>query len=803
MKFFNETNKVSHSISQKITAAIVRDSDAAAPSKPIQNGSQKRDTTNKGVTTSSSGAGIFLSSVDVIFSGKTTISTPDSNFVIPSHSSKTVNYVVGDSNGNPLTSGSTIQVSVSGSAGVAVTGDVNVTLPDVQDKGFTHYRVIAKDTSTTGSHPTGAVNLNIVVVSPNGSKSLLVNGMLLGGSATDSGKVGKISLVNTATDTVVVNGGGGSSSTQVQFKVYDVFNNPAKNIPINFALTQTVNGGEYLSPQSAVSDSNGNVSTTFKSGIRSGTVQLVAQAKQDSANIISSGVKSVYIKTGAIQSIALINVSTQQLSIRSVGGTESASMIFEGRDSLGNPIDFSNQTLISFKLQGDTAGAFISPNSVKTDPVTGRVTTSISGGPTPGVLQVYASAKSDSVKSSPVRFTIASGLPDSAHFNVIVGLSPSIPQFNYGVPSTAFANVYVAAGDTFGNPAQAGTSIYFTTNAGNVDPSGSLDQNGNAVVTWRFALNPKPANSVAWVTARTVNGHGKFVLDTVRVFLTYAPIIDTLVGPFANFQIPHGLSQAFTFRVADLNGNPLAQGTTISVTASGAAASQVLLSGDVNKVLNDTKIAGLGSTLFSVTIADTTTGAGQSPKPLTLTISVTGPNTPSGAVSRSFNGVLQGSSSTGGGKVSQVAVVGKLPSSGVNPSIDSLTVTGGGGVSSEAIQFQVLDFYNRSDSKYSSAIFNYSICRRGRILQPHDRYVRRKRQSPDNTLCRHPVGIGSGCCEGKEGSDTCFQPEVGLYTDWNYLVDCHHQCFLEQSFRARCGRQRHVNDSLRRERFTG
>ena len=30
----------------------------------------------------------------------------------------------------------------------------------------------------------------------------------------------------------------------------------------------------------------------------------------------------------------------------------------------------------------------------------------------------------------------------------------------------------------------------------------------------------------------------------------------------------------------------------------------------------------------------------------------------------------------------------------VNPAIDSLTVTGGGGISSEPIQFQVLDFYN-------------------------------------------------------------------------------------------------------------
>jgi len=97
--------------------------------------------------------------------------------------------------------------------------------------------------------------------------------------------VGRIALVSTATDTVCRQRGRGSSSKQEQFKVYDVFNPTGENIPINFTLTQTVNGGEYLIAPLCVSDTNGNVSTTFKSGIRSGTVQLVAQAKQDSANI--------------------------------------------------------------------------------------------------------------------------------------------------------------------------------------------------------------------------------------------------------------------------------------------------------------------------------------------------------------------------------------------------------------------------------------------------------------------------------------------------------------------------------------
>jgi hypothetical protein len=69
-------------------------------------------------------------------------------------------------------------------------------------------------------------------------------------------------------------------------------------------------------------------------------------------------------------------------------------MIFEGRDSLGNPIDASNSTTIKFTIQGDTT-ARISPASAKTDLSTGRVTASFNSGIKAGVAFVVASARSD------------------------------------------------------------------------------------------------------------------------------------------------------------------------------------------------------------------------------------------------------------------------------------------------------------------------------------------------------------------------------------------------------------------------
>jgi hypothetical protein len=632
----------------------------------------------KNKSVSSSASGIFSRSVNVLFSGKSTITTSDTNFVIPSHGSGTINFMVADQNGNPLTGGSTIQVSVSGSGSsdVEVSGDLSKTIPDTQDKSFTKYQVTLKDKRVTGLTSNEGLSVKIDVASDNGSQSLSVTGRLLGGSSTDSGKVGSITLVGGLPDTIVVSGGGGKNSQQVQFKVLDVFSQPAKGIPINFEFTKPLNGGEYLSPITTITDASGIASVTIKSGIRSGTVQFVARVKRDSLSTVSSDPKTVYIRTGSIASIALISVSTQQLSVRSVGGTESATLVFEGRDSLGNALDFASQTTMNFKLQGDTNGVFISPNPATTDPTTGRVIASLTSGIRSGVVQVYASAMNDLVKSLPVPFTIAGGLPDAAHFTLGV---PSIVETKVNFPSASSINVQVAAGDTFGNAARIGSAVYFSTNAGIIDASGSLDGKGNATVSWQLTANPKPLNGVGYVTARTVNRWGKFVQDTLRVVLSGSPIISSLD---TNFTVAVGSTKQFDFTVSDALLNPLSAGATITVSSSGAGASDVALSGDISKVMPDTKDKAY--TKFHIFVRDTRTTSVTKNEPLNLTINVTGPN---GLAALILNGTLLG---TGGGGVDS-SVVGRIVLQ--NPTPDSVVVAGLGGIKTKDALFKVYNTF--------------------------------------------------------------------------------------------------------------
>ena len=87
-----------------------------------------------------------------LFSGRTQITSSSNNFIIPVGSSTAVNYVVSDSLGNPLVSGTSIQVAASGpgSSDVTMTGDVTVNIPDTQDKRYTQFQVSLKDIRTTG-----------------------------------------------------------------------------------------------------------------------------------------------------------------------------------------------------------------------------------------------------------------------------------------------------------------------------------------------------------------------------------------------------------------------------------------------------------------------------------------------------------------------------------------------------------------------------------------------------------------------------------------------------------------------------
>lgn len=110
----------------------------------------------------------------VLFSGAPIISVTPTSFNIANGGSQSFTYSVHDANNNPMVEGTSITVSVGGKD-VASQGDVSVTLPDTQDRTWTHFQFLVYDTADT-INVAVPVTINIVSDGPNGKASTIITG---------------------------------------------------------------------------------------------------------------------------------------------------------------------------------------------------------------------------------------------------------------------------------------------------------------------------------------------------------------------------------------------------------------------------------------------------------------------------------------------------------------------------------------------------------------------------------------------------------------------------------------------------
>jgi hypothetical protein len=321
---------------------------------------------------------------------------------------------------------------------------------------------------------------------------------------------------------------------------------------------------------------------------------IVLRLKADSSS------PSGAVSSGKAANIVLVASSSDNISIRGTGSNETAVLQFEVRDSLGIPIAGVNKLTVNFSILGGPGGGeYVFPVSTETDPLTGRVTTRISSGTKAGVLQLLATATVPgtpplTIKSSPIRITISGGLPDESHFSI----SRKPLNIAGGVYDNLRAQIMVIVGDKEGNPVQPGTAVSFTTTGGVIQPNASTDKDGIAQVDL-ISGNPRPANSVAIVTAKTIGDSGKIIQKSTVVLFSGPTRILT---PSSTVVIPDSGAASFQYRVQDPNGFPLAGGTSIALTVDGPGSGQLELSGDVSKTLDDTNDPN--STLFTATVRD-------------------------------------------------------------------------------------------------------------------------------------------------------------------------------------------------------
>jgi hypothetical protein len=326
-------------------------------------------------------------------------------------------------------------------------------------------------------------------------------------------------------------------------------------------------------------------------------------------------------------SIYLETVSETDLGVQSTGQIETSNLAFIVLDKNGNPLQQGNSFDVNFRFgQSPGGGEYITDQTVTTDG-NGRAVATINSGTVSGTVQVIAEFNGPDGTiirtSQPVKLVIHAGLPSQAHFSLITEIN-NVPLV-YG--SEVVFNTLV--GDRYGNNVPDGTAIYFTTDAGYIQGSG-YTVNGRAAATLTIG-NPLPGDGVATITATTADNDQQQIAAVKNIIISGFPIIS--VTP-ETFDIDNAEDLQFFYTVADENGNPMAAGTTISVTVEGDA---INLLGDVDITVGElnNSFNNINQLTDYTFIVDDANPDEINDSPVQITIEVMGP---SGTSRRSITG---------------------------------------------------------------------------------------------------------------------------------------------------------------------
>lgn len=111
----------------------------------------------------------------VLFSGYPVLNLTPTTFDVPNNGTQTFFYEVMDQHGNPLSSGTSISVTVNGKD-LETGGDISVQLPDTQSKAWTQFSFTITDTDTVPK--SRAVNIKVTADGPNGKGTVSASGVV-------------------------------------------------------------------------------------------------------------------------------------------------------------------------------------------------------------------------------------------------------------------------------------------------------------------------------------------------------------------------------------------------------------------------------------------------------------------------------------------------------------------------------------------------------------------------------------------------------------------------------------------------
>ncbi|MFC1518132.1 Ig-like domain-containing protein [Pseudomonadota bacterium] len=281
-------------------------------------------------------------------------------------------------------------------------------------------------------------------------------------------------------------------------------------VSVSFSSDCVANGDASL--DTPVTTSSGRANSTFQDTSCSGnsvrSQQIIAAAVIGNDTYNASFDFSLDRQT--LGSLSFISAEPNQIRIKGAGGTgstESSLVTFLVSSANGQP---AAQQTVTFGL--DTViGGLVFANDETTAAATsnadGLVSVTVQSGTVPTPVRVSASAEdTDSgiiITTQSEQLTVNTGLPQQLGFNISPSLfNPEAADVNgVEVTMTAYAS------DSFGNPAPDDTTVNFTAEGGQIQPS-CLTVNGSCSVIWT-STDPRPTDHRVTVLAYAL-GHETF-----------------------------------------------------------------------------------------------------------------------------------------------------------------------------------------------------------------------------------------------------------------------------------------------------
>ncbi|MFQ6113148.1 MAG: invasin domain 3-containing protein [bacterium] len=542
-------------------------------------------------------------------------------------STSSIKAVVSDQNNNPVPDGIQVNFEI-------IDGTGTIESKKVTTAGM------AVSTLTSGTQPDTA--------------AILVRVSQLSDTVTVRYVVGEAATITVVADSTSLPADGITSTSVIAY-VFDAADNPVVD-------------GTMVSFVADVGDITPNAQTNSGRAVAqfSSSVTGIATIRASVGAVF--GETTIELLPGPPNSI-LLSFEPNSLGVKDSGRNQTLTITADVVDSKNNPV--LDGTLVSFSIFSSPGGGeFLS----STDPIptlNGKAQVSLNSGIRSGSVRILAQVTDSAgvpvapeVRAVSTEIIIFAGPPyiedvnDASTSHLSVGVKP-LNVFGWNVVNNT-ATVTAVVGDKFNNPVPPGTAVFFTTSAGVISThTGFTDEQGVATVTIHTAqpyptitrfyntffdpnenhpdfnrgTNVIPGPIPDFEGGEVLNSIGDFgendgvarILavtegvdangNSARVWSVTSLVFSGLINVFdiqvSDTDLSPGESAVITFKIYDVNGNPIVPGSEISIRSSAGELSwtslktsdpgithyQVLLTNDIDPTDPDAQPATTSVTI--------------------------------------------------------------------------------------------------------------------------------------------------------------------------------------------------------------